>query len=88
MPPTWTSCGSGMRSRRSPASPRRSRRGALRWTGGADPSSSSPRRSAMRDDPQRNPAKTKYPQGWLNDERYNDAAASDRRRRAKGTSTT
>ncbi len=27
---------------------------------------------AYRDDPNRNPAKTKYPQGWLNDERYND----------------
>ena len=25
-----------------------------------------------RDDPNRNPDKTKYPQGWLNDERYND----------------
>lgn len=27
-----------------------------------------------RDDPARDPKKTKYPQGWLNDERYNDAA--------------
>lgn len=25
-----------------------------------------------RDDPSRNPQMTKYPQGWLNDERYND----------------
>jgi hypothetical protein len=25
-----------------------------------------------RDDPDRNPDKTKYPQGWLNDERYDD----------------
>ena len=27
-----------------------------------------------RDDPSRNPEKTKYPQGWLNDERYADEA--------------
>jgi hypothetical protein len=29
-----------------------------------------------RDDPQRNPDKTKYPQGWLNDERYLDEGGS------------
>ena len=33
-----------------------------------------------RDDPNRNPQMTKYPQGWLNDERYND----QRERRASG----
>jgi len=29
-----------------------------------------------RDDPQRNPKKTKYPQGWLNDERYLDEGST------------
>jgi hypothetical protein len=29
-----------------------------------------------RDDPRRNPDKTKYPQGWLNDERYLDQPAT------------
>ena len=32
-----------------------------------------------RDDPRRNPDHTKYPQGWLNDERYNDQPAAPRR---------
>lgn len=30
-----------------------------------------------RDDPRRDPNHTKYPQGWLNDERYNDHADSE-----------
>ena len=46
------------------------------WRGaldrGADPEHIIARARAYRDDLNRNPAKTKYPQGWLNDERYND----------------
>jgi len=39
---------------------------------GADPEHVIAAAAAYRDDPRRNPDKTKYPQGWLNDERYND----------------
>ena len=39
---------------------------------GADPEVIIAAAAAYRDDPARNPGKTKYPQGWLNDERYND----------------
>ena len=38
------------------------------------------------DDPNRNPAKTKYPQGWLNAERYNDATPEAPQRFAYPTS--
>lgn len=39
---------------------------------GADPDVIIKAAQRYRDDPQRNPQMTKYPQGWLNDERYND----------------
>ena len=39
---------------------------------GADPEAVIAAATRYRDDPRRNPDKTKYPQGWLNDERYND----------------
>jgi hypothetical protein len=37
---------------------------------GADPAKIIMAAARYRDDPLRNPTKTKYPQGWLNDERY------------------
>ena len=50
------------------------------WLGararGADPERIIAAAKAYRDDPQRNPEKTKYPQGWLNDERYLDEPAT------------
>lgn len=39
---------------------------------GADPETVIKAAQRYRDDPRRNPDKTKYPQGWLNDERYKD----------------
>ena len=39
---------------------------------GADPEAIIAAAGHYRDDPRRNPEHTKYPQGWLNDERYND----------------
>lgn len=39
---------------------------------GADPEHVIAAAKHYADDPKRNPEKTKYPQGWLNDERYND----------------
>jgi len=44
---------------------------------GADPNVIIKAAERYRDDPSRNPDKTKYPQGWLNDERYADEADSD-----------
>ena len=41
-------------------------------TRGADPNVIIKAAERYRDDPSRNPDKTKYPQGWLNEERYND----------------
>jgi hypothetical protein len=46
-------------------------------TRGADPNVIIKGAEAYRDDPSRNPEKTKYPQGWLNDERYSDEADSE-----------
>lgn len=43
---------------------------------GADPKEIIAAAERYRSDPSRNPDKTKYPQGWLNDERYNDEPAS------------
>ena len=48
---------------------------------GADPEHVIAAAMAYRDDPRRNPDKTKYPQGWLNDERYNDAPPERNRAR-------
>lgn len=39
---------------------------------GADPEVIIAAAERYRDDPHRNPLKTKYPQGWINGERYND----------------
>lgn len=39
---------------------------------GADPDVIIKAAQRYRDDPQRNPQMSKYPQGWLSDERYND----------------
>lgn len=41
---------------------------------GADPNVIIKAAERYRDDPSRNPDKTKYPQGWLSDERYADEA--------------
>lgn len=41
---------------------------------GADPDHVIKAAQTYRDDPQRNPQMSKHPQGWLNDERYNDHA--------------
>jgi hypothetical protein len=41
---------------------------------GADPDLIIKAAQVYRDDPRRNPQMTKYPQGWLSDERYNDQA--------------
>lgn len=41
---------------------------------GADPDAIIKAAQRYRDDPQRNPQMSKYPQGWLSDERYNDQA--------------
>jgi len=41
---------------------------------GADPNVIIKAAERYRDDPSRDPGRTKYPQGWLNDERYNDEA--------------
>lgn len=41
-------------------------------TRGADPDLIIKAAQKYRDDPQRNPQMSKHPQGWLNDERYND----------------
>ncbi|MFZ0227444.1 MAG: hypothetical protein WAL41_10970, partial [Mycobacterium sp.] len=50
------------------------------WLGalarGADPERIIAAAICYRDDPNRNPDKTKYPQGWLNDERYLDEPAT------------
>jgi hypothetical protein len=43
---------------------------------GADPEVIITAAGRYRNDPSRNPDKTKYPQGWLNDERYNDTPSS------------
>jgi hypothetical protein len=43
---------------------------------GADPERIIRAAARYRDDPKRNPDKTKYPQGWLNDERYLDEPAT------------
>lgn len=43
---------------------------------GADPELIITAAKRYADDPSRNPRHTKYPQGWLNDERYNDAPAA------------
>jgi hypothetical protein len=48
---------------------------------GADPEHIIARAKAYRDDPNRDPNHTKYPQGWLNDERYNDAPPEPNRAR-------
>lgn len=47
---------------------------------GADPELIIARAVAYRDDPNRNPDKTKYPQGWLNDERYLDESPTGAKR--------
>jgi hypothetical protein len=44
---------------------------------GADPNVIIKAAECYRDDPTRKPDTTKYPQGWLNDERYGDEPADD-----------
>lgn len=44
---------------------------------GADPNAIIKAAERYRDEPSRNPDKTKYPQGWLSDERYNDEPEAD-----------
>ena len=46
---------------------------------GADPEAVIKAAERYRDDPGRDPNHTKYPQGWLNDERYNDNPAATSR---------
>ena len=48
---------------------------------GADPNVIIKSAERYRDDPARDPERTKYPQGWLNDERYADEADSARQGR-------
>jgi hypothetical protein len=43
---------------------------------GANPDTMIAKAETYRNDPKRNPLKTKYPQGWLNEERYNDESGS------------
>jgi hypothetical protein len=44
---------------------------------GADPERVITAAATYRDDPRRNPEKTKYPQGWLTDERYLEVAQAE-----------
>ena len=48
---------------------------------GANPEHIIAAAARYRDDPNRDPRHTKYPQGWLNDERYNDEPSSGTRER-------
>lgn len=51
---------------------------------GADPELIITAAKAYRDDPRRDPEHTKYPQGWLNGERYLDAGTGRQRRGGRG----